>query len=183
MNTMNLIVAKNIKRLREENKLSMDELAKLSGVSKSMLAQIERGEGNPTLSTLWKLSNGMKVPFDALTVRPKTSYEIVKTCEIQPLLEDGGKVKNYPLFPDNENRRFAAYYLELEPESYWQSEPHLRGTTEFITIFCGTLEINVDNKIFTVTKGESIRFRADCIHSYRNSSGETAILHMILYNP
>ena len=42
MDTMNLIVAKNVKRLREENKLSMDELAKLSGVSKSMLAQIER---------------------------------------------------------------------------------------------------------------------------------------------
>ena len=48
MDTMNLIVAKNIKHLREINKLSMDELAKLSGVSKSMLAQIERGEGNPT---------------------------------------------------------------------------------------------------------------------------------------
>lgn len=43
MDSMNLIVAKNIRRLREENKLSMDELSKLSGVSKSMLAQIERG--------------------------------------------------------------------------------------------------------------------------------------------
>lgn len=183
MDTMNLIVAKNIKRLRKENKLSMDELSKLSGVSKSMLAQIERGEGNPTLSTLWKLSNGMKVPFDALIVRPKTSYEIVKTSEIQPILEDGGKVKNYPVFPDNENRRFAIYYLELEPGSYWQSEPHLQGTTEFITIFCGTLKINVDDKVFTVTNGESIRFRGDCIHSYQNTSEETAILHMILYNP
>lgn len=183
MNTMNLIVAKNIKRLREENKLSMEELSKLSGVSKSMLAQIERGEGNPTLSTLWKLSNGMKVPFDALTVCPKTSYEIVKKSEIQPLLEDGGRVKNYSLFPDNENRRFAVYYLELEPGSYWQSEPHLRGTTEFITVFCGTLEINVDEKVFIVTKEESIRFRGDRIHSYRNSGGEKVVLHMILYNP
>ena len=76
----------------------MDELAKLSGVSKSMLAQVERGEGNPTLSTLWKLSNGMKVPFNALTVSPKTPYEVVRTAEIQPILEDDGKVKNYYLF-------------------------------------------------------------------------------------
>ena len=113
LDTMNMIVAKNIKRLREENKLSMEELAKLSGVSKSMLAQVERGKGNPTLSTLWKISNGMKVPFDALTMRPKTPYEIVKTSDIQPLLEDNGKVKNYSIFPDNENRRFAVYYLEL----------------------------------------------------------------------
>ena len=98
MDQMNQIVAKNIKRLREERKLSMDELSKLSGVSKSMLAQIERGGGNPTISTLWKISNGMKVPFDALTVRPKSPYELVKTSDLQPLLEDGGKVKNYSIF-------------------------------------------------------------------------------------
>lgn len=183
MDTMNMIVAKNIKRLREENKLSMDELAKLSGVSKSMLAQIERGEGNPTISTLWKLSNGMKVPFDALTVRPKVPYEIVKTSDVQPLLEDGGKVKNYSIFPDDENRRFAVYYLELEPGSYLQAEPHLRGTTEFITIFSGALEIVAGDKRFSVTKGESIRFKGDTRHSYRNIGAETTILHMILYNP
>ena len=183
MDSMNMIVAKNIKRLREENKLSMDELVRLSGVSKSMLAQIERGDGNPTNSTLWKISNGMKVPFDALTVRPKSPYEIVKTAEIQPLLEDGGKVRNYSLFPDNENRRFAVYYLELEEGSYWESEPHLRGTTEFITIFTGKIEILADGQSFIVEKGESIRFRADTIHSYKNIGNETAILHMILFNP
>lgn len=78
MDTMNLIVAKTLNCLREKQKLSMEALSKLSGVSKSMLAQIERGDGNPTISTLWKISNGMKVPFDALTVRPKTPYEIIK---------------------------------------------------------------------------------------------------------
>ena len=183
MDSMNSTVAKNIKRLREENKLSMDELAKLSGVSKSMLAQIERGDGNPTLSKLWKLSNGMKVPFDALTVRPKSPYEIVKTSEIQPLLEDDGRVKNYPIFPDDENRRFAVYYLELDAGSYWESEPHLKGTTEFITIFAGKIEIYADGQSFIVEKGESIRFKADTAHSYKNIGGESAILHMILFNP
>lgn len=183
LNTMNLIVAKNIKRLREEKKLSMDELSRLSGVSKSMLAQIERGEGNPTISTLWKLSNGMQVPFDALTVRPKIPYELVKISDIQPLLEDGGRFRNYPIFPDDEDRRFAAYYLELEQESYMESEPHLKGTTEFVTVFFGNLEIMAEGKVFTLTKGESIRFRGDQTHSYRNVGEETVVLHMILYNP
>lgn len=183
MDSMNLIVAKNIRRLREEKKLSMDELSKLSGVSRSMLAQIERGEGNPTISTLWKLSNGMKVPFDALTVRPKSPYEIVKTSELQPLLEDGGKVKNYSIFPDDENRRFAVYYLELDEGSYWESEPHLKGTIEFITIFSGHIEISADGHQFTVEKGESIRFKADSVHTYKNTGNEAAILHMIIFNP
>ena len=48
---------------------------------------------SPTLSTLWKLSNGMKVPFNALTVSPKAPYEMVRTAEMQPILEDDGKVK------------------------------------------------------------------------------------------
>lgn len=183
MDTMNLVVSKNIRRLREEHKLSMDELAKLSGVSKSMLAQIERGDGNPTLSTLWKISNGMKVPFDALTVRPKMPYEIVKLSEVQPLLEDAGKVKNYSIFPDDENRRFAVYYLELEQGSYWQSEPHLKGTTEFITIFSGCIEIQTDGRQLVVEAGESIRFKADTVHSYRNIGEKAAVLHMILFNP
>lgn len=182
MDTMNLIVAKNIKRLREESRLSMDELAKASGVSKSMLAQIERGDGNPTISTLWKLSNGLNVPFDALTVRPRDPYEIIRISEIQPLLEDGGKVRNYSLFPDNENRRFAVYYLELEPGSFLPAEPHLQGTTEFITIFAGILTIKAADRTFTVAKGESIRFRGDTFHSYQNPGNETTILDMILYH-
>lgn len=183
MDTMNTIVAKNIRRLREERKLSMEELARLSGVSKSMLAQIERGDGNPTISTLWKLSNGMKVPFDALTVRPKASYEMVKLTDLQPLLEDNGRFRNYSIFPDNENRRFAVYYLELEPGSFMQSEPHLQGTTEFITVFDGILEIKTEDKVFTVAKGESIRFKGDMVHSYQNTGSEITVLHMILYNP
>ena len=79
MESMNKIVARNVKTLREKSNLSMDQLVRLSGVSKSMLAQVERGDGNPTISTLWKISNGMKVPFDALTVRAKEEYELAKS--------------------------------------------------------------------------------------------------------
>lgn len=102
---------------------------------------------------------------------------------IQPLLEDGGKVKNYFLFPDNENRRFAVYYLELDEKSYWESEPHLKGTTEFITVFTGKIEIYSDSQKFAVEKGESIRFKADTVHSHKNIGKESAVLHMIIFNP
>ncbi len=183
MDSMNKIVAGNIKRLREERSLSLEELARLSGVSKSMLAQIEREKGNPTLSTLWKIANGMGVPFDSLTVRPKEPYEIVKTSELQPLLEDDGRVRNYPVFPDDENRRFAVYCLELDEGSFWESEPHLKRTTEFITVFSGCVEVCTGGKRFAVEAGESIRFRADSVHSYRNIGSGEAVLHMILFNP
>ena len=65
-----------------------------------------------------------------------------------------------------------------------KQRPDIRtGTTEFITVSCGTLEIEAADKYFTVTKGESIRFKGDTIHSYRNTGTETTVLYMILYNP
>ena len=98
-------------------------------------------------------------------------------------MEDKGRVRNYSLFPDDENRRFAVYYLELDPESFWESEPHLQGTTEFITVFAGSLEVRTGDRVFDVKQGESIRFPGDRIHSYRNTGPEMTVLHMILYNP
>lgn len=82
MEDMNAIVARNIRRLRDNRQLSLDELARLSGVSRSMLARIERGEGNPTLSTLWKVANGLGLPFDELTVRPKADFELVRAEDV-----------------------------------------------------------------------------------------------------
>ena len=73
--------------------------------------------------------------------------------------------------------------MELAPGSHWQSEPHLRGTTEFVTLFAGAIEITADQKAIVVQAGESVRFQGDTTHAYRNISDQTTILHMILYNP
>lgn len=183
MEDMNAIVARNIRRLRDNRQLSLDELARLSGVSRSMLARIERGEGNPTLSTLWKVANGLGLPFDELTVRPKADFELVRAEDVQPILEDGGRVRNYSVFPDGENRRFAVYYMELEPGSRWTSEAHMRGTAEFITVFSGELELETAGRSLRVGARENLRFPADSEHTYANAGEGVCALEMILYNP
>jgi len=183
MDAMNKTVSMNMKRLRETKKLSMDELVRLSGVSKSMIAQIERGEGNPTISTLWKIANGMKVPFDALTCREKLDFEIVRTHDLEPFFEDNGRVKNYTVFPDDENRKFAIYHLELAKGAYWNSEPHLRGTAEFISIFAGQLTLRCGEQEHSLQQGDHIRFKADVAHTYHNHGDSKTLLHMVIYNP
>ena len=180
---INAVVSENARRLREEKRLTLDEAARLTGVSRSMLAQIERGDGNPTLSSLWKIANGMRVPFDALTARPKPDYQIIRLPDIQPILEDEGRVKNYSVFPDDEGRRFSVYYMELDPGSFWRSDPHIVGTIEFITLIRGTLEIVAGEQTFTIRPGESIRFPGDTVHSYRNLDPDSTALHLIMYTP
>lgn len=70
MENINLILSKNLKYLRNERKLSLDKLADLTGISKTMLGQIERGESNPSITTVWKIANGLKISFTALINEP-----------------------------------------------------------------------------------------------------------------
>ena len=65
------VIGDNIKGVRERKKLTLDAAAKQTGVSRSMLAQIERGDVNPTISVLWKIANGYKVSFTSLLDEPR----------------------------------------------------------------------------------------------------------------
>ena len=181
LDRLNILVSENIKRIRQEKNLSLGDLAKLSDVSKSMLAQIERGEGNPTLSTLWKIANGMQVSFNTLIAQPKLPYKVTKLAEIEPILDMNGELKNYSLFSDIENN-FSLYQIEVGKEISWISEAHLHGTAEFVIVIQGTLEIKLEEKTFILKKGENLWFKADVPHSYCNLDEGTTIFHNILYN-
>lgn len=183
MDKLNLVIAENLKKLREERKLSLDNVAKLSGVSKSMLGQIERGEVNPTVSTVWKISNGLKISFTQLMIRPETDIEFIDKTDIQPLIEDNGKFRNFPIFPFDSERRFEMYSLEIDTGGHLEAEAHPQGTQEFITVFAGEVAINVNNNSFVVTQGNSIRFKADSPHGYRNTGSEACTLSMVIYYP
>ncbi len=182
MDTLNAIVSKNIRKIRKEKQLNLDELASLSGVSRSMLAQIERGDANPTLSTLWKIANGMHIPFTVLIDHEKKPYDIVRMNEIDPVLENNGGVRNYSLFPDEDNRHFSVYCLQVDPGNKWDSEPHGLDTTEFVTVFQGELEVKLEDQIFLLKSGDSLYFQANVKHSYRNTGNDTVIFHNILYS-
>ena len=181
LDRLNILVSENIKRIRQEKNLSLGDLAKLSDVSKSMLAQIERGEGNPTLSTLWKIANGMQVSFNTLIAQPKLPYKVTKLAEIEPILDMNGGLKNYSLFSDIENN-FSVYQIEVGKEISWISEANLCGTAEFVIVIQGTLEIKLEEKTFILKKGENLWFKADVPHSYCNLDEGTTIFHNILYN-
>ena len=60
-------VGNNLRRLRTKRGHSLERLAKLSGVSRAMLGQIELGRSVPTIALLWKVARALEVPFSALT--------------------------------------------------------------------------------------------------------------------
>ena len=66
MNQLDKNIAVNLKRIRKSRNMSLDMLAEKTGVSKSMLGQIERGESNPTVATIAKIVDGIRVTFEEL---------------------------------------------------------------------------------------------------------------------
>lgn len=178
---INTTVSKNIKHIRELKKLTLDAAAKTTGVSRSMLAQIEKGDVNPTLSVLWKIANGYKVSFTSLIEQSEKQATILPFNNITPIIEDNGKYINYPLFTFDDQRLFETYRIVIAPDGGLQAEAHLAGTEEYITVFSGNVEITVGDNVYSLKECDSIRFKADTAHSYRNIGSEEAILSMLIY--
>ena len=178
------LISQNLKKLRQQKRISLDKLAELTGVSKSMLGQIERGESSPTIATIWKIANGLKISFTALLTAPQADSRLVRRADLQPLVEDRGKYLLYPYFPIEEGRRFEVYGVEIEKGGYLSAEPHPAGTQEFITVFAGELTVRVSNQEFNLQAGDSLRFKADTPHVYHNSGDVlTKVSMVICYNP
>lgn len=179
--SINSAVSQNIKTIREQKKLTLDAAASVTGVSRSMLAQIEKGDANPTITVLWKIANGYKVSFTSLIEQAPEAATVLSAGFVSPIMEDGGRYMNYPAFGFDEQRGFETYRIVIAPCGFLQAEPHLANTEEYITVFSGNVEIVAAEQNFVLNKGDSIRFLADIPHSYRNVGPDEVQLSMLLY--
>lgn len=176
-----MVVSENVRRLREEKRLTLDEAARLTGVSRSMLAQIEKGDVNPTISVVWKIANGYKVSFTSLVEAARERPVLIRGADTAVLEEDGGRYRNYPVFPFDEERGFETYRISILPGGHLEAQPHLPGSEEYVTVFTGAVEIGLTGERCLLQAGDSLRFPADQIHSYHNPGEEEAQLSMLIW--
>ena len=182
MKNLNLVIGNKLKDIRNKRNLSLDEVTKLTGVSKAMLGQIERGQSNPTVSTLWKIATGLKVSFSLFIEEKQDDLKVIDQSDISPIIEDNNRMKLYPIFPFDANKGFEIFSIELEPGCNHISTPHNDGVEEYIIVTEGEIEININDEIFILQKGSSIKFMANSPHTYKNVNQDRAIFqNIILY--
>ncbi len=181
MTDINSAISQNIKDIREKKKLTLDAAAQLTGVSRSMLAQIERGDANPTISILWKIANGYKVSFTSLIEQAPSFATVIRHDDVEKMEADNGKYVNFPAFAFDEQRSFETYRIYIAEGGQLQAQAHMTGTEEYITVFAGSVEITVQDKIFHLQTGDSVRFLADVNHTYKNVGSQEVQLSMLLY--
>ncbi|MGM9988565.1 MAG: helix-turn-helix domain-containing protein, partial [Bacillaceae bacterium] len=170
----------NLNNIRAKRQLSLDDVAALTGVSKAMLGQIERGKSNPTVSTLWKISTGLKVPFSSFMEKATVDYEVVNRYELTPMYEENGSMKIYPIFPFDSNKNFEILTIDLEVGCVHSSPKHDEGVEEYIIVTDGILEMDFDNKSIPLQKGSCLRFSANVNHTYKNIGDEKCTFQNII---
>ncbi len=167
-------IAANLRCHRETRGLSLDQLAELTGVSKSMLRQIETGNSSPTIATLWKIANGLRVSFTSLLCKQPIQAEVKSFREETPLTAEGEHYRLFPLIPFDPQQSFESYYFEIDPGTQFHGEPHKGRVYEYIFLIKGKLQLSLDGKVYVINEGEFLKFEANCPHDYECLGDQTA---------
>ena len=174
-------LGKTVQRLRKANNLSLSELSGQSGVAKSIISQIERNETNPTLATIWRLSQALDVSIE----------RVLQAADDGPFLEKSSRGDTPMLLSEDGKCRLAIigwiktvewlqwYDFSAGPGGVLESEAHQRGSVESLSVSEGELEVEVGGATKRAKAGETLRYRSDRPHTIRNLSQQPASATMV----
>ncbi|WP_420820476.1 helix-turn-helix domain-containing protein [Rhodoferax lacus] len=181
-------VGDTLAALRQSQALSLDELSRRAGVSKSMLSQIERAQANPTVAVVWRLANALGVPIGELlgsapAAPAAPAITLVPTQSTPSLRSPDGLCELRILGPVEMAGQFEWYELKLQPGGVLDSQPHEPGTREHLTVASGSMEVQVAETKQKLKVSETARYHADSAHSIRNTGKTAASAWLVVIHP
>ncbi len=174
-------LGKTVQRLRKAYNLSLSELAEQSGVAKSIISQIERNETNPTLATIWRLSQALDVSIEGVLSSGDDEPFIEKTSrgDTPILMSDDGKVRLGIIGWIKTVEWLQWYDVQAEPGGVLDSDAHQRGSIECLSVIAGEFEVEVGDQKQRARAGETLRYRCDRPHTVRAVAAEASHATMV----
>lgn len=173
--------------LRERAALSLDELSRRAGVSKSMLSQIERQQANPTVAVVWRLANALGVPLAALLgegATPEAAGIAHVPAHATPALRSpDGLCELRILGPIELAGQFEWYALQVQPGGVLESQAHEAGSMEHLSVLGGALEVQAGSETTRLAAGETARYAVDQSHAIRNPGRQAASALLVVIHP
>jgi transcriptional regulator with XRE-family HTH domain len=170
-----------MRKLRSSHNLTLDELARRTGMSRTLLGQIELGKTAPSVSVVWKIAQAFKVHFsELLASSERVETTILRAADSKRLISPDGRFSSRPLYPFAEKPEAEFYELFLAGHSREDAQPHQPGTRENLIVTSGRLELHVGGDHFQLGKGDAIVFAADVAHSYINPGGEDCWMYLVM---
>jgi transcriptional regulator with XRE-family HTH domain len=163
-------VGSTVKATRELQQISLNELARRAGVSKSMISRVEQGLTSPTAVMLAKLAEGMTVSLSSLLRGEFGPPVHIQTLAEQPMFKDPktGLIRR-TLSPVSPDGLIEIVHNSLPAKKTTGAFPaHSVGTQEHIVVLSGKIEVNVGRKSFVLNAGDAAQFVADIEHAVKN---------------
>ncbi len=156
-----------LKEARRAKGLSLEAVANLSGVSRSMVSQIERGESSPTISTLWNLTRALQVDFAGLLEEGDETdqIEVLRNSEVPSIDNMGEGCRIRILSPPEEAGGHEVYDIRFDAGGALNSQPHTRGAQEQLTVLEGAVRVTSGAASQNLQKGDTARYAADVPHA------------------
>jgi transcriptional regulator with XRE-family HTH domain/SAM-dependent methyltransferase len=164
-------IGTNLLRLRSQRGLTLAGLSERSGIAKSTLSQLENGDGNPTIETLWAIANAFGVPFGDLIDEPQGNHG--------SLSGPGSTVRL--IERSTGNPPMEVYLMELLPGCHKNSAPHPAGVRERLTVLSGALWVGHVDRPQMLRAGDSHAFEAHVPHVYAATEQGARALVVIEY--
>jgi transcriptional regulator with XRE-family HTH domain len=165
-------VGATLQRLRLARGLTLEDLSRIAGVSKSMLSQIEREKANPTIAITWRLANALGVQIGELLSSEVRTVDLIRVVDAHEIPTLPGSHAGYSLRilgPLDLAGKYEWYELTLQPGGELASQAHDPGTTEHLTVVTGTVELEVGAEKRKIKHGATARYLADQNHAIRNA--------------
>ncbi len=168
--------------------MTLSALAEQAGVAKSTVSLIERGQGNPSIDTIWSLATALGVPFASLFYDEPHSADVtvvraadalVVAVDSAGLRRDGLTARHLLTRPGGS--LIEIYTLTLEEGAVLASAAHADGLFEHVTIAVGKVEVSADEFCEILDEGDLISFRADQPHTYRAVDGPVRVVSVYEY--
>lgn len=177
------IIAYNLKALRQERNLSLGQLSEASGISKAMLSDLEKGSGNPTINTIWKIANGLNVPYTKLMEGIEKETTLVRKSDLDMQSGETDHYRVYCYFKSTPTRNFELFYVELDAQSSNASIGHSEKAQEYIYVIQGELVLHTETGDHTLQEQDSLVFDSSINHVYQNKRDTLATFIVINYYP
>jgi transcriptional regulator with XRE-family HTH domain len=171
-----------VKNLRAGRNWSLAALENASGVSRSMLSQIEREEANPTLAVTLRIARAFGLSLGELLEMPGAASTVT-------VIRAGDRAYHYrsdkdcqirTLSPLNLEKDVEFYEVQLKPGGALRSSPHFEGTREFLTVQKGRVRVESAADSEELQLGDSASYRADVPHAIVNQGRSEAVMFLIV---
>lgn len=164
-------VAANVRRARHESQLTLDELSRRAGVSRTTLFHIESGDANPSLDTIWSVATALAVPFSALIDEESSSPRLIRSTEGEPVINDDDTYAATLLASARASTRSDVYRVDVVEGADRRCPPHVTGTIEHLIVVHGTVEAGVLGARETLRAGDCLSYSADQEHYFAAIGG------------